>query len=80
MPAMLTTGNGHRMRSAELIRSSLTWKLDDAIHWPWVRGTPLGVPVVPDVQQIVARMSAPRGGDATGGPGSVEGGEIAMAP
>ncbi len=64
MPAMFTTGNGHRIRSSAVIDSRSTWKLLDASHIAFVRGTPLGVPVVPEVQQIVTTSSGSETGDA----------------
>ena len=64
IPAMFTTGNGHRMRSSAPMPSWSTCTRLDASHIELVRGTPLGVPVVPDVQQIVTTSSGPesRGG------------------
>ena len=77
IPAMFTTGNGHRTRSSACKSSSVTWNPEVASHLPLVRGTPLGVPVVPEVQQTVARVSGAIAAGSRGGPGSVAGARIA---
>ena len=73
---MFTTGNGHNTRSSGRNSSSATWNPDVASHFPFVRGTPFGVPVVPDVQHTVARVSGSLATRSTGGPGSVAGARI----
>ena len=53
MAAMLTSGNGLRSISLSRSNAASCEPVADAIHMLWLRGTPLGWPVVPEVQQIV---------------------------
>src|SRR5256885_13635067 len=58
MPEILTIGTGVRRLQPRSIVQPSTVKFPNHSQWLWVRGTPLGMASVPDVQQIVNRSLA----------------------
>jgi hypothetical protein len=64
MPPMFTSGNGLRTRMPARSPTAATVPLACQYHSLLLRGTPLGLASVPEVQQIVTTSSALRRIDA----------------